>query len=357
MDDKKLETLLESAYEALDEGDFEAAKKGLAKARKLAPDDVDVIVLDVDLRLEEATDEEAMGRALEPLESAVERSPDDPVLAATLASYVIELFEDYEDALPLLEFATRTLEKQANGTSRGGDGGRELQVDVLMLLAETLGALHDPRGALDAAERAVALDETYPGTQVALASARFDLCDLDGARAAARHALELDPDSAEAHWALGRLESARGDVAAADKEFAAATKLDPEHFTPPTRVTEGELSRLVEEGLAELPVEVRDFMKNIAIVIEDTPALERLTDQDPPLSPGILGLFEGTPPAHETTADPVALPRQITLFRRNIEIEATNRDELREIAVSTLVHEVGHYLGLDEEDLDARGLS
>lgn len=357
MNERRLESLLERAYEALDEGDLEAAKKGLAAARKIAPEDVDVIVLDVDLRLEEADDEEAMGRALEPLETAVEQHPDDPVLAATLASYVVELFEDYEDALPLLEFATTTLGKNVNGHTQPGDEGRELLVDALLLLAETCGALHDPEGALRAAERAATLDAEYAGAQVALASARFDMCDLDGAGAAARRALEIDPETAEAHWALGRLATARGDQAAAAAAFAAASKLDPDHFAPPVRVSEDELERLVEEGLAELPAEVRAFMKNIAIVIEDTPTLERLTGQDPPLSPGILGLFEGTPPWQETTQEPVSLPRQITLFRRNIEIEATSREELREIAISTLVHEVGHYLGLDEEDLDERGLS
>jgi predicted Zn-dependent protease with MMP-like domain len=357
MDRKKLDALLDKAYEALDAGDLPGARAALARARKLAPEDRDVIVLQVDLALEKAGDGEEMDRALEPLDSAVERKPEDPALAATLASYLIDLFEDYFDARPLLELAASALEVQVDGEPGDEGASRDLLVGVLLLLAEARGAMREPRAALDAARRAVEVAPDSPEVRVALADARFDLCDLRGARDEVRQALELDPKCADAHWALGRIETASRDMAAADAAFEKAVRLDPERFFRPTRVTETELVALVEEGLAELPEAVRDFMKNVAITVEDVPAMERLTDQDPPLSPGILGLFEGTPPVHEATDGPAVLPRQITLFRRNIEIESSDRDELRDLALSTLVHEIGHYLGLDEDDLDKRGLS
>jgi predicted Zn-dependent protease with MMP-like domain len=85
--------------------------------------------------------------------------------------------------------------------------------------------------------------------------------------------------------------------------------------------------------------------------------MARLTESDPPLSPGSLGLYEGTPPSLAPGDSPWAhFPSRITLFRKNIEISCGTDAELKDLVSSTLLHEVGHYLGLDEDDLDERGL-
>jgi predicted Zn-dependent protease with MMP-like domain len=77
----------------------------------------------------------------------------------------------------------------------------------------------------------------------------------------------------------------------------------------------------------------------------------------PPLSPTILGIFRGAPYGQKASADPWShLPSSIVLYQRNLERFAADRDELVEQIGVTLLHEVGHFLGLDEEELAARGL-
>ena len=84
------------------------------------------------------------------------------------------------------------------------------------------------------------------------------------------------------------------------------------------------------------------------------PARRRTTSStaDPPLSPTILGLFRGAPYGQKVSADPWShLPSSIVLYQRNLERAVADREELEEQIAITLVHEVGHFLGLDEEEL------
>ena len=76
-----------------------------------------------------------------------------------------------------------------------------------------------------------------------------------------------------------------------------------------------------------------------------------LVATDPPLSPGILGLFR--PPPESTSAN---LRPTILLYRRNLSRAAHNDDELRREVRDTLMHEVGHLNGEDDEQLRDRGL-
>jgi len=78
---------------------------------------------------------------------------------------------------------------------------------------------------------------------------------------------------------------------------------------------------------------------------------------DPPLSPSILGVFRGAPLGDKASPDPWShFPSSIVLYQRNLERCASDRNELIEQIGVTLLHEVGHFLGLDEEALRERGL-
>jgi predicted Zn-dependent protease with MMP-like domain len=79
-----------------------------------------------------------------------------------------------------------------------------------------------------------------------------------------------------------------------------------------------------------------------------------LKKSDPPLSPSAVGLFDPEPLA--PAAGP-GQPVRIFLYRKNLEISCATREEMVDEISVTLLHEVGHHLGLDEEDLDSRGLS
>ena len=113
----------------------------------------------------------------------------------------------------------------------------------------------------------------------------------------------------------------------------------------------------MEDALADLPECVRSYLANVAIAVEELPSDEDLLASAPPLSPAILGLFRGAPYGQKASMDPWShFPSSIVLYQRNLERFARSRPELIEQIGVTLIHEVGHFLGLDEDELYARGL-
>jgi len=85
--------------------------------------------------------------------------------------------------------------------------------------------------------------------------------------------------------------------------------------------------------------------------------IDALRAADPPLSPSVLGMFRGAPFGQKASMDPWShFPSSIVLYQRNLELFARDREELVEQIGVTLLHEVGHFLGLDEEDLARLGL-
>ena len=110
--------------------------------------------------------------------------------------------------------------------------------------------------------------------------------------------------------------------------------------------------RIVVQTLHRLPSELRQAAQQVPVCFEDFPADELVTDG---LDPGILGLFVGAP-RHEHGNEP-GPPPQIILYLENIRDECadagtTFTEEVRR----TYLHELGHYLGLDEEALAERDL-
>ena len=93
------------------------------------------------------------------------------------------------------------------------------------------------------------------------------------------------------------------------------------------------------------------------MAVEDFPDDEDLRAASPPLSPTILGLFRGQAIPHRELLSPADhFPASIILYQRNLERFARSREELLEQIGITVMHEVGHLLGLDEDDLWERGL-
>ena len=106
------------------------------------------------------------------------------------------------------------------------------------------------------------------------------------------------------------------------------------------------------EGLSD---ELKGRLDNIDVVVEPWPAPDHLRGTD--LSPSIVGMFRGTSLRHRSTFDPQAdFPREIVVYQRNLEHSCRTRAEMVEQIRITLWHEIGHFLGLSEEDLGERGL-
>lgn len=103
----------------------------------------------------------------------------------------------------------------------------------------------------------------------------------------------------------------------------------------------------------QLPPEIRPLARGVAVHYEAKPAPDVLAEGFPP---DILGLFAGSPHGTEF-ADPAPAPPQILLYLENLwDFAEEDVDAFREEIRLTYLHELGHYLGWDEDDLAARGL-
>lgn len=118
-------------------------------------------------------------------------------------------------------------------------------------------------------------------------------------------------------------------------------------------MTRNEFRDLVDEALDGIPPNFREAMQNIAIVVEDEPTPEQLAEVeiDPPDT--LLGLYEGTPLTERQWGDGNRLPDKITLFQGPIEDASDDEDDVVVAIGETLIHEIGHYFGLSEDEIQA----
>jgi predicted Zn-dependent protease with MMP-like domain len=114
-----------------------------------------------------------------------------------------------------------------------------------------------------------------------------------------------------------------------------------------------EFARLVEEALEDLPPEIRERMENVEVVIADWPTRAQLRRAG--LRPGqmLFGLYEGIPLTQRTSGYNLVPPDKITIFRGPILAAFRTPEEMRRQVRRTVLHEVGHHFGLDEEHLRA----
>lgn len=242
--------------------------------------------------------------------------------------------------------------------------GRALSIDpehpgALFVKGDCLRGAGQLPDALQAYRAAALARPDHADSWSSLALTAYELLDLREAERALHRALRQEPRSAQAWWVRSVLREWRGDIDGADRSLMHAAWLDPDNFPLPPALSDSEIEELVEDTLLSLPDVIRSYLSNTAIQLEELPSAEMLSQYDPPASPlGILGYFSG--PTLMDRGDGFTpwtnLPANIVLFRRNLSRFATDRDALVEELHVTLLHEVGHFLGLDEDDLEARGL-
>jgi predicted Zn-dependent protease with MMP-like domain len=117
-------------------------------------------------------------------------------------------------------------------------------------------------------------------------------------------------------------------------------------------MTRGEFEQLVADALAGLPNRFRKAMTNIAIIVEDEPSLELLSEMEIEPPDTLFGLYTGTPLTERGWAYGNTLPDRILLFQGPHEREAEDDDDLVASIAETLIHEIGHYFGLSEEEIE-----
>ena len=120
------------------------------------------------------------------------------------------------------------------------------------------------------------------------------------------------------------------------------------------KLTASEFEKLVEDGLTLIPEEIRSRINNVQIVIEDEPSDELLDELGVPPDETLFGLYTGVP-LTERTLEYSALPDRIIIFRRPLLEEFDNPPAIRREVTRTVIHEVAHHFGIDEERLAELG--
>jgi predicted Zn-dependent protease with MMP-like domain len=116
-------------------------------------------------------------------------------------------------------------------------------------------------------------------------------------------------------------------------------------------MTRRQFEALVERALRRLPRTFKDKIKNIAVVVEDWADDQTLAEMgiEPPDT--LYGLYRGVDLTRRDTSYGNVLPDVVTIYQGPIEEDAADEEEMAEIVRDTVVHEVGHYFGLDDETM------
>jgi predicted Zn-dependent protease with MMP-like domain len=117
-------------------------------------------------------------------------------------------------------------------------------------------------------------------------------------------------------------------------------------------VERAKFEALVADALRSVPPQFRKAMHNLAIVVEDEPSRELLAEMEiePPAT--LFGLYQGIPLTERRWDYGNALPDRILLFQGPHEREAEDEDDLIISIGETLIHEIGHYFGLSEAEIE-----
>ena len=113
-----------------------------------------------------------------------------------------------------------------------------------------------------------------------------------------------------------------------------------------------EFEQLVAEALDTLPRRFRRQMRNIAVIVETAPSRELLEAMDLWPDQTLLGLYQGVPLPDRGYGYGNVLPDRITIFQQPIEALYRTPEEIKAAVRETVIHEVGHYFGLDDERID-----
>ena len=120
----------------------------------------------------------------------------------------------------------------------------------------------------------------------------------------------------------------------------------------PMIVSPEEFDRWIQEALAELPPRFAVLAEEVAIVVEEEPSLEVLRDLELESEDDLLGLYQGIPIDETSFFQPAGeLPARISIYRGPILRLCRTKTEVIQEVRDTVVHELGHHVGLDDEEM------
>jgi predicted Zn-dependent protease with MMP-like domain/Tfp pilus assembly protein PilF len=332
---------LDEGWHALERGDTRTARTLAARALAEAPKAPDALLLEAACLREDGENQQAVAVLrrvckLDPdwctpelwLAELLAGEPETTAEALGHAAHALDLADEEDEYLNALALKAG-LEAELGEVDEAKETLRDLPPPEV--------GLGDPLLALEIAELWLAVGEP--------ASARDRLLTLTAS----------EPEMADAWYTLGVAAETLDDEAGMRKAWMRAWELDAAggEDDAVARLDEREVISIAEQALGELPEKARRLLVDVPIIIADLPAK---ADVEAGLDPRMLGLFSGTPYPESPHVGGQPGLTQIILFRRNLERAAANEEELCDEIRTTLLHETGHFFGMDEADLEGVGL-
>jgi predicted Zn-dependent protease with MMP-like domain len=123
----------------------------------------------------------------------------------------------------------------------------------------------------------------------------------------------------------------------------------------PIHLSQEEFSELVERAIESIPPQFAQYMENLSVEVHPRPTRQLIGDLDIEDWENLLGLYHGLPLTAKSVEIPIDWPERIFIFQRNIESMCRTPEEVVEEVRTTILHEIGHHFGMDEDDLGELG--
>jgi predicted Zn-dependent protease with MMP-like domain/predicted negative regulator of RcsB-dependent stress response len=335
---------LDQAMEASHGGRTEEALAWLDEALRAHPDGAEAH----NGRGEILWDEGKVDEALHEFERALLADPKFVTAHLNRAELMVEDLSEFEQAVALCD-------ELLAGNPELPRLDRATEAEVYYLKAKAVFYLDDLDGALFLVRRAL-----KTGGEVSIYRAfdgqiLFELGRFEEARKALETAIAMDAEAGHAIYHLALVRERLGNREEAEWAFAKANALDPDRYPLPVEIDEALFRQAAGEALDNLPRSIRAYVEEVPILVEDWPSAELLSQER--VSPQILGIYIGVPRTEGGANDQPEDLTRVVLFKRNLEKVCRDRNDLIEQIQVTLRHEIGHHLGLSEEDLERLGLA
>jgi len=298
---------------------------------------------------------------------ALALDPDDPETLRAVADFYIngnsgrpgvpDKNPDHERGRDALKLGLELAQRGSRRVIARRRKSPQLAADLAVLEAQALNDLGRSDEALGRIEVALRLALGRGDALHEKGVALFDLSRFAEAKVVLVRAIAIQPDDAYSHQMMGLALEALGDIDGADKELKRALELAPGELFPPVMIPASEFQKEIDTVIEKLPDDRRARVKGIRLEVADLPDPTDLAAVKPPFPPTILGLYRGPvgKGPHVVKAGDGEAP-SIVLYRKNLARAVKTRAELTEQIRDTLLHEIGHLEGLDEDDLRRRGM-
>jgi len=117
-------------------------------------------------------------------------------------------------------------------------------------------------------------------------------------------------------------------------------------------MTRAEFETLVERALQKLPKRFKRKLENIAVVVDDWPDAQTLKEMEIEPPDTLYGLYRGVDLTRRDSSYGNVLPDTITIYQGPIEEDCADPDEMAELVRDVVIHEIGHYFGLDDATME-----